>query len=404
MNRRAVRAWGALIPLILLLLLPAAPAAAQDAPFTLVTILEPLDAVSAQTSVIAPDGSAVAFFAGTVAVGIFDLNEGSAALITLPDTPFTPVPPAWSPDSRYLAFTDGDIGRADSDIYVLDRAAQTVVNVSDDGVTGDLRATNQALVDTLPFWHPVDGGLYFFRSRPRVAPLTLFRVLPAAEGWSEPELLLNLGEALGGRAASALYPSPLQGLAGTAVFSPDGARLALIIGGRTAQAGIWVVTLADGSAQQMAGSATVRLGEPTYAYRGQPYSLAWLDERTVIAQIGSLYLRNLVNLLRIDVDANTVTPVFAFGGETGYYPEYDMPLYVSLVDDTLILLNRDTRGGRFGISALPMTENAAPTLIAPVENAAFGGQLPSLISSVGRSDDGTIRVLFGGWLFELAAR
>lgn len=95
---------------------------------------------------------------------IFETNQSNCFL--LPDERLTSVSPLnWSPDNRFITFTEDRILLNDeSDVWVYSVSPQTLINMTDDMVTGPDYDTLVAKVDLAPTWSPFDSSLYLFRN------------------------------------------------------------------------------------------------------------------------------------------------------------------------------------------------------------------------------------------------
>ncbi|MFW5748453.1 MAG: hypothetical protein ACOCYT_02435 [Chloroflexota bacterium] len=85
----------------------------------------------------------------------------------------------WSPDSRYITFTENRLREADdTDIWLYDVATRALVNLTDDGVPAPDAVSTEArpLVDFAPTWNPFNGMLYFFRDAEPGAIAPLYQV------------------------------------------------------------------------------------------------------------------------------------------------------------------------------------------------------------------------------------
>ena len=76
--------------------------------------------------------------------------------------------PEWSPDGRYLAFTE-DWGSmlVDSDVWVMDTETGQLSNITEDGSTIGWRdGGTETPIDQMPFWDQTSERLYFNRIEP----------------------------------------------------------------------------------------------------------------------------------------------------------------------------------------------------------------------------------------------
>ena len=103
----------------------------------------------------------------------------------------------WSPDSRYIAFSENPVEMAsESDIWLFDAQEGVFTNLTDDGLVGVwsyLVADGEKVrLDYLPAWNPADGMIYFWRIVPlgnMRFTIGIYRIAP--EG-GDPELVRDL--------------------------------------------------------------------------------------------------------------------------------------------------------------------------------------------------------------------
>lgn len=202
---------------------------------------------------------------------------------------------AWAPDGTRLAFTEDAYRRLlDGDVWVMEVATGALVNLTDDGVGGELPILDDppdgyvADVDTTPAWSPDGRTLAFARSTWRDG------------AWRGSELYrIAVGDGTaGGAPERVLRVTPEE--PGVVYFglrwSADGARLIYYLG-HSDQAhpgnGLWVVDAEGGPARRLAAQ-TAELGAPiplevsargnlaliaygnalsSYAFPGSPYAL-----------------------------------------------------------------------------------------------------------------------------------
>ncbi len=118
----------------------------------------------ATSAFLAPDGEHFAHRAGDTFCLYTGTSKGNCIELGDEFSSMDSESPRWSPDSRYLAFTE-DFFRTfnDSDIWVWDTVSNELHDLTDDG-TGRLNPAgdNWKDVDLLPHWLP-DGRLLFLR-------------------------------------------------------------------------------------------------------------------------------------------------------------------------------------------------------------------------------------------------
>ena len=162
----------------------------------------------------------------------------------------------WSPDSRYIAFSENPIEMAsESDIWLFDTEAESFTNLTDDdlvGVWSYLIADGEMpALDYLPMWNVDDGQIYFWRIVPlgnQRFTLGIFRL--AADG-GEAELVRDLTTVFAGQIP--YYDYERIFLDGISAISPDGSAAAAIMTSisdvGTTEQKLWLIDLTDTKAE-----------------------------------------------------------------------------------------------------------------------------------------------------------
>ncbi|NDJ79194.1 MAG: hypothetical protein GYB65_23335 [Chloroflexi bacterium] len=343
----------------------------------------------------------------------------------------------WSPDSRYLAFTEEWWLEAhEPDIWLVDFDERQIVNLTDDGATGTRFSVPLAPVDVVPVWNPASGDLYFFRyQRPPENgdyQTALYRLAigsrPEGEGLfaPEPELVRELSTVW---PMSAPVADVSPGLTGPAAMSPDGTTLAVAVqpagasGAPAAQVnrGIYLIDLQDGTGRWLVRTLALSgVGIPNWvetdllfdpAVRG----LAWTTEgQGLVAYLeGGLVRPLLANTVYVDVASGAVSgfqdfravpdnDTFLEGSDgLNYPPVFDQALRPVLLPDGSALVywhGRRVAVGVSGFSALPAPPSTpfypARLWLTPADDAVW---ISETLSSAGGNEN-MARVLIAGYL------
>lgn len=392
-------------------------------------------AFSTTTATLSPDASRVAW--------VDDETDAAICIAELGQTVTTHCYPStdeflmigsiprllWSPDSRYLAFSDTNLRMLDEgDLWVMDTTSGTIENLTPDGVFGkmfDPQGDGEMLIDLSPMWSP-DGSLYFIRAlKGEVGyPSKLYRFSRATvagiEVWGDLTLVTDFEPTLG--ANIPVYEYPVAAFDGPMAFSPDGAWLALAITPILAEdrdkEGISLVNIATGEMTQLVQiDELLPLGLPKEidAADLQDFAISgvgWTGD-------GSTMLATLVNpnfgpifsiqTYQIDLASRSVMPLFDWTELTsvGFYnqtrddntaPIYDVSMYTVVISNTVLLRNYQP----FGFSAIDLT-NPSELPIRLTDPKGLGEFPPSraAFSSVG-SDGVNLYVLLDGQLLTFA--
>jgi Tol biopolymer transport system component len=326
---------------------------------------------------------------------------------------------AWSPDSRWLAFSEDAAAQAlESDIWLFDVSIGSLENHSDDGIAGRYAdAEGEFALDYLPMWDPATGYLYFWRSTPDEQSgfgLDLMRLDPDSDG--APVMVQSYGKSLGdGLLRFGWQRFYLQG---PSAISPDGSQLAVAIAPSQEMDvseghALWLIDLVnvENDAQQVATALAWQSALPQWS--NQPAvarGLQWTADGkgVVVAALSSDLRLPLLLTYYVDVESGEVTPVIDFSDSrdreaffrlnptTGHAPRFDVPWTVALVPDTNVLLLVTDLGGGVRILGAPLPPTGtAPMLLREHRSPGFEAWT--------RSSAGGGRVLVYGMVMDLVS-
>jgi hypothetical protein len=305
----------------------------------------------------------------------------------------------------------------ETDLWVFDVAAETFINLTDDGLTGsafDLPDETRAPLDYLPVWHPNSREVFFFRViRQEGVTLGEFALYRVAVDGGEAQLVRDLTPEL---PAFSVYGAGFSHLRGPVGISPDGEQLAMIastVGLQATVDGVWVMATSGAAPPRRLLGLDAFTGAPAEmeAPPGifQPWGLAWSADGQglfVAAQTPPGRERFYVSIpYYVDIASGAMTPMLDFTDVSlsdlnsrealgGHSPAFAMPRSSILLptSDTLLVLNREL-DGTAGVSALQWTgEGWTQTLLYEADLDPRLGN-PSSVSG-----DGS-RLLLAGYLF-----
>lgn len=286
----------------------------------------------------------------------------------------------WSPDSRYVAFSENPVEMAsESDIWLFDAQEGVFTNLTDDelvGVWSYLVADGEKVrLDYLPAWNPADGMIYFWR----IAPLGnmrftigIYRIAP--EG-GDPELVRDLTAEFAAQIPIFQYERFF--LDGMSAIAPDGSALAVImtnvndVGAR--EQTVWWIDLADAAAEpyQLAATEDFLAAVPAWAqdYPPQAQGLSWTGDSSGLVFVVNTALGATMPFqiyYYVDIASGAITPVVDFSpieemdGYSEPAPGSDLPWRVyspwtgslSPAGDKLLMVN--DLGGTIALFTAPL--------------------------------------------------
>jgi dipeptidyl aminopeptidase/acylaminoacyl peptidase len=370
---------------LLFVLFSLSTAAAQDSASTwTMTSVEPMGAITGEDSgdpsfaFLAPDGSALAWGEPNTGINVYSFVDQATTNYPFPDEyrgfgRYSS--PAWSPDGNYFAFTESLFDFLyESDIWLLDRAAGTITNRTDDGVYGGwLNVEQPFAIDYLPTWNPVNGDLYFFRTLQPEDSTNTTEVFLMPIGRDEPKRIVDLTPDL--RLVYSVY-RPVA-------ISPDGDTLAFIVLGQQLDEpvnGIWTLDLRTATAQQVVTLDELCTGLPTWQTEDEsalfPETVMWAgNDALVVLSRDVQFATNISQMAYyVDLVSGETTPITAFTDvpdvETLFVESDESPLYrmprsgvVTPDGSTFLFLRHGVGMEHAGISAVSLPPNGSP----PVE-------------------------------------
>jgi dipeptidyl aminopeptidase/acylaminoacyl peptidase len=352
---------------------------------------------------LAPDGSALAWGGPEAGIGVYSFADQTATTYPLPEE-FRGFgrysSPAWSPDGNYFAFTESLFDYLyESDIWLLDRTAETITNRTDDAVYGSwLNVEQPFAIDYLPTWNPLNGDLYFFRTvQPKDNTYTTeLHLMPV--GRDEAKQVVDLTPDL--RLVYSVY-RPV-------VISPDGDTLAFIVLGQQLDEpvnGIWTLDLRTAQADQVVTLDELRSGLPAWQTEDEralfPETVMWAgDDALVVLSRDVQYVTNISQMAYyIDLTTGETTPITTFtdveDAEALFVESDESPLYrmprsgVVTPDGEMFLFLRHGAGlEHAGISAVSLPPDGSPPVeIGEIEDFEIfrAAQSPPAMSSDGKA-------------------
>lgn len=370
---------------------------------------------------LSPDGTMLAGISGD-AICIFRLASEEETCFPSPDNAPRSLPGreynnplVWSPDSRYIAFTEElYIFFEESDVWELDITTGTITNRTDDGIYDDLLDADEqnAPLDYLPAYGP-NGELYFFRTQNQdgdsdSSRLSLQRLDRDAD---EPVEVVKLVEQFPTRFSVFYRPA----------VSPDGAFIVFPVQSHDPEApenGLWLIDLTTGNTQRLADSMDGGMLMPEHALEFPFYftNPVWTaDSRAVVVKADSFAAQRYAtrypqhNYLYIGVETGDIVPLFDFSdfpegaeqfdiGADGLSPLITLPREGALSADgtAFVFMQYDLNveaTARLAVLPLP-PDGSEPQVISSVtyETTPYA---PNPMMGA----DGT--VVLGGWVYTL---
>lgn len=382
--------------------------------------------INFRTAMLSPDGSMIGWHTpqddGLICVYTF--ADAQTICSTVPEI-FRGSPQyiMWSPDSRYITFSQDFVVRfQEADIWLFDVSTRRFNNVTDDQINrwrpmqgvGEGDAEGPLWIDIAFTWGP-DLNLYFYRvelSDPsKMDPYTagIYR-LNLDSG--ETTLIRDITEDF---ERFSIYLNRELEFDGSLSISPDGQRIAMIALEHeldSPRSGIWVMPT-DGTEgpQQLVAASDLTAGLVIDALQGFkfaiPMGLAWsADGRSLYTLGTTIYTGTLGGgavVYQIDAGTGEVTGLNDFSAydretiytadDNGHAPAFYIPRGAVLSSDGTTPLVLHAFEDQGGLSALRMIDGAPqPEMLVTIDDFS---PIPASVSSVAR--DG--KLLLWGYLF-----
>ena len=351
----------------------------------------------------------------------------------------------WSPDSRYVAFTEENIrGGDETDIWLYSMERHLLLNLTQDNVNGNL-IEPEALIDILPTWNPFDGSLMFFRNA------TPNGVSPTYEVYRITQDEMNARFDEFQTAIDAAIQANIQGAEESGIDQPvntftvqmeeqmtlSPANLELVttidhIGSGSdiavsfreagfgptqidagglfmayavnnpndiTQAGIWLLDLNAGSSIPLLTGENVRSEEPDWIRNFTFTDIQWTFDSTGLLIIASNEGDTAIykSAYYFNIASGTLNSILDYGqlADEGEFFSGDVPFYVPdsavlLPDDTFFYFNRSTRDMLRAAAVPPPPTGSLPEQITLPENLVTEARTAS---SMGFNEE-VIRVVF----------
>lgn len=275
-------------------------------------------------AVIAPDGETVAVM-GRDTICLLALATEQVECHPIPQSfDSTPLLMLWSPDSRFIAFTQNFFLFFDEpDLWVFDTDNRVFTNLTEDNTSGGIMGPSDedegpALLDHTFTWGP-DGSLYFIRQRadsaddsPMDGFTELYRVDPLD---GEPELIRDL---TGDIPPLSVYHTQEYNLKASMAVSLDGEQIALAVLAADYEDranGVWVLDASGEDApEQVVRMNDLTIGLPGYMQDEERVRLAitgvdWSADGEALYLVGTTpaSFPRLVNVYQVELETGVLT-------------------------------------------------------------------------------------------------
>jgi len=391
-----------------------------------ISLLDLNEDINYRNAMLSPDGSMIGWYLpqDNGATCVYTFANEQTICSTIPEI-FNGSPQfiMWSPDSRYITFSQDFILRfQEADIWLYEVATRHFSNVTDDQVDdwsplgGSRDGSGPVWIDIAYAWGP-DLNLYFSRIElPDPSTMDnytagIYRLNPDS---GQTSLIRDISEDF---ERFSIYQNREVEFNGTLAVSPDGQHIAMIVLEREAdspKSGIWIMPL-DGSEapRQLVAASAMTAGLIADAQQiprpAIPVGLDWsADGRslyTLATTINTGTLDAGAVVYQIDAETGALTPLNDFSAYTretmyqaddsGHAPAFYVPRGAVMSPDgtTPLVFHAYPQEQQAGLSALRIADGALqPELLLTMDDYR---PVPAAVSSVAR--DG--KLLLWGYLF-----
>jgi hypothetical protein len=424
-----------IIVILLLIFVFGIPASAQedeipdDSQVNLVSAVE-LSVVHADINVrggpiISPDASTLIWNEQNGNwVCLYRLNNGTFECSPYPEELTSIVNMAWSPDSKYVAFTENLYHRMDeSDIWILSVEDGRFHNITDDDVwRGDFMRSGgeDATIDLHPLWNPENGDLYFFRTirgeDVYESTIQRFEADKLLSG-DMPEMALDLTQYID--SPYTVYTYDGDDNFPSAIISPDGKQLAILIRpdkDEAAQWGVWLSDLGSGTLEHVI--TLDDMNNPAFHAEGfmedfylTPNGIAWIGNDGLIVTMNEPTYRPTMpnNVLYYDIETEALSILVDFSdienisqyliaGDDGMAPIAYEPRIVAISpnNNAIYYTGNPSYSQDISIMALPPSEDGdMPTRIQFFDEGDDISIYPIMLTGVGADDEHILMIMLG---------
>lgn len=403
---------------------PAVSPAQDDSPVTVDTarpVTDIVDESTAYLATVSPDGRYIAYGKSSgkrsdrvLQLCLYEFETAGKVCSDLSPELFDGYPYQfqWSPDSRYIAFSENPIELgSESDIWLFDGEAGTFTNLTDDGIVDLWRHVvaegTTVELDYLPMWNASDGMIYFWRIVPLGNMRYTIAVMRIAPDGGEAEEVRDLTTTFADRIP--FYDYERLFLDGVSAISPDGSTLAVLMTSfdemGSAQQTLYTIDLTDSEAAPEAWASIddFRAALPEWAqyFPPQAQGLSWTGDGAGIVVVSNSAADDSMPFQvyqYVDLESGAVTPVVDFSGieeMDGYFepaPGSDLPWRVyspwtgslSPAGDKLLMIN--DLGGDVALFTAPLP----PTGDLPPVSASADESPMSGVATSSRGEGGKV--------------
>ncbi|MCA9905643.1 MAG: hypothetical protein KC547_17430, partial [Anaerolineae bacterium] len=382
--------------------------------------------INVRSAMLSPDGSMIGWHTpqSDGLICVYTFADGQTVCSTVPEI-FRGAPQyiIWSPDSRYITFSQDFILRfEEADIWLYEVETRRFINATDDqidrwspvGGTRDDNVEGPLWIDLAFTWGP-DLNLYFYRTElpdPSTMDLYTVGIYRQNPATGETVLIRDITEDF---ERFSIYQNRELEFNGSIAVSPDAQQIAMIVLEHdldSPKSGIWVMP-ANGSEapQQLVAASDLTAGLVTGALQGYkfavPMGLAWSPDGRSLYTLGTTVYTGTLDggavIYQIDTGTAEITPLNDFSAydretlysadDNGHVPAFYVPRGAVMSSDGTTPLTLHAFENQGGLSALRVVDGALqPELLVAIDDFR---PIPASVSSAAR--DG--KLLLWGYLF-----